>query len=105
MTDIQATRQKIAGQTQADQNPPTPLDQKAWWLLGTAGCHLCDEAGNTLRLFSSVNPVSVQKVDITELDEALMNEFATLIPVILTPTQQINYPFSVADLMNYKKFL
>ena len=108
LTQINLTRHKIAQQIHTvtlstnDSNAKLPdvqpLDGQAWWLLGTSGCHLCDVAEETLRLFSSVSPVKVQKVDIADLDEALMQEFATIIPVILTPTHQLKYPFSVVDL-------
>lgn len=73
--------------------------EKTWFLLGTVGCHLCDEAENTLRLFSSVTATAIEKADIADFDEDFMMQFATIIPVVLTPTQQINYPFSVVDLM------
>lgn len=72
---------------------------KTWFLLGTVGCHLCNEAENMLKLFSSVTATAVEKVDIADFDEDFMMQFATIIPVVLTPTQQINYPFSVVDLM------
>ena len=97
MTDIATTRQLIMDQAQLNLSPDNA--ENTWFLLGTVGCHLCDEAENTLRLFSGVVPITLQKVDIADFDEALMNQFATIIPVVLTPTQQLNYPFSVADLM------
>lgn len=99
MSHIQQARQQIKQQADLGQyTHENNLDETAWWLLGTSGCHLCEQAEHTLRLFSSVNPVTIQKVDIADFDEQLMDQFATLIPVILTPTTQINYPFSVMDL-------
>ena len=73
-------------------------DNPQWWLLGTSGCHLCDIAEQIIAQFQAVQPVTYQYVDIADFDEALMMEFATSIPVILTPSQQLNYPFSVMDL-------
>lgn len=94
-TDVTQIRDLIQQQLSATKN----LNTEAWWLLGTVGCHLCDDAENTLRLFSGVVPITFQKVDIADFDETLMNQFATTIPVILTPNQQLNYPFSIVDLM------
>ena len=97
MTDITTTRQLIMQQAQLQLDSDNA--EKTWFLLGTVGCHLCDEAENTLRLFSSVTATAIEKVDIADFDEDFMMQFATIIPVVLTPTQQINYPFSVVDLM------
>ncbi|MGP5213576.1 glutaredoxin family protein [Psychrobacter immobilis] len=69
-----------------------------WWLLGTSGCHLCDIAAQLLTQFQAVQPIAYQQVDIAHFDEPLMMEFATTIPVILTPSTRLNYPFSVMDL-------
>ena len=97
MTDITTTRQLIMQQAQLQLDSDNA--EKTWFLLGTVGCHLCDEAENTLRLFSSVTATAIEKVDIADFDEDFMMQFAAIIPVVLTPTQQINYPFSVVDLM------
>lgn len=72
------------------------IDQ--WWLLGTTGCHLCDVATQLLTQFQAVQPLTYQYVDIADFDESLMMEFATSIPVLLTKTQRLDYPFSVMDL-------
>ncbi|AMN50130.1 glutaredoxin family protein [Psychrobacter sp. P2G3] len=69
-----------------------------WWLLGTSGCHLCEIAEQLIMRFQSVQPIEYQHVDIAEFDEDLMMEFATTIPVILTPSKRLDYPFSVMDL-------
>lgn len=69
-----------------------------WWLLGTSGCHLCDIAEQIIAQFQAVQPITYQYVDIADFDEPLMMEFATTIPVIITPTKRLNYPFSVMDL-------
>ena len=79
-------------------NLGTAENQDKWWLLGTTGCHLCDIAEQLLTQFQAVQPISYQYVDIADFDEALMMDFATTIPVILTPSKRLNYPFSVLDL-------
>ena len=96
MTDITTTRQLIM--QQAHLKLDFDKAEKTWFLLGTMGCHLCDEVEEMLRLFCGVTPVDVQKVDIADLDNSLMMQFATLIPVILTKDHQLSYPFSIVDL-------
>ena len=73
------------------------------WLLGTTGCHLCDIAENLMKQLAAVEPITYQYLDIADFDEALMMQFATTIPVVLTPTQRLNYPFSVLDLQQLLK--
>ena len=82
----------------ASPNLGTDENQDQWWLLGTSGCHLCDIAEQLLSQFQAVPPISYQHVDIAGFDASLMREFATTIPVILTPSKRLNYPFSVLDL-------
>ncbi len=82
------------------QNPylgaPENIDK--WWLLGTAGCHLCDIAEQLIKQFQAVQPIDYNYIDIADFDETLMIVFATSIPVILTPSKRLDYPFSVMDL-------
>ena len=82
----------------ASPNLNTAENHHHWWLLGTSGCHLCDIAEQTIAQFQIVQPITYQKVDIADFDEVLMMDFATTIPVILTPSKRLNYPFSVMDL-------
>ena len=82
----------------ASPNLSTAEHSYHWWLLGTAGCHLCDIAEQIIRQFQAVQPITYQNVDIADFDEPLMMTFATTIPVILTPSQRLDYPFSVMDL-------
>ena len=69
-----------------------------WWLLGTSGCHLCLDAEQLMQQFQAVQPILYTKVDIADFDEALMMEFATTIPVLLTMDKRLNYPFSIVEL-------
>ena len=69
-----------------------------WWLLGTSGCHLCDIAEQLITQLQAVQCITYEHVDIADFSEPLIMEFATTIPVILTPTKRLNYPFSVLDL-------
>ncbi len=69
-----------------------------WWLLGTSNCHLCDVAEHLITRFQAVQPIVYKNIDIADFNENLMMEFATSIPVILTPSKRLDYPFSVMDL-------
>lgn len=74
------------------------INDATWCLLGTTGCHLCDIAEQLLSDFQKVYPMVYIKVDIADFDEDLMMQFAAQIPVILTKTSRLNFPFSVLEL-------
>ena len=82
------------------ENPElgSPKNIGKWWLLGTSGCHLCDIATQLMTQLQAVQPITYEAIDITDFSEPLMMEFATTIPVVLTPSARLNYPFSVLDL-------
>ena len=69
-----------------------------WWLLGTSSCHLCEVAEQLLTRLQAVQHITYQNVDISAFDEPLMMSFAMSIPVLLTKSQRLEYPFSVLDL-------
>ena len=75
-----------------------PENITKWWLLGTSGCHLCHIAEQLITQLQVVQRVTYEPVDIADFSEPLMMAFATTIPVILTPTKRLDYPFSVLDL-------
>ena len=79
----------------------SPENMTKWWLLGTSGCHLCDIAEQLITQLQAVQRVTYEHVDIADFSEPLMMEFATTIPVILTPTKRLDYPFSVLDLQQF----
>ena len=93
--NIKALRERMVA---ANPNLGDAENLDKWWLLGTSGCHLCDIATPLLTQFQSVPPIAYKQVDIANFDESLMMEFATTIPVILTPSKRLNYPFSIMDL-------
>lgn len=93
--DIATLRARIMRVTPSLHHTASPEE---WWLLGTVGCHLCDDAEQILARLAAVYPIKYHYVDIADFDEPLMMHFATTIPVILTPSRRLNYPFSVVDL-------
>jgi len=93
--DIAELRARIVA---ANPSLDTSENIDNWWLLGTTGCHLCEIAEQLMVRFQSVQPITYENVDIADFNEDLMMEFATTIPVILTPSKRLDYPFSVMDL-------
>ena len=71
-----------------------------WRLYGTLGCHLCDTAESLLQQAQAVADFSYQKVDIIDLPEPEMQALADKIPVLVTPTATLNYPFSLMDIID-----
>lgn len=70
-------------------------------LLGTTGCHLCDQAEALLRQAQAARHVEWRYVDIA-LDEALVEKYGLRIPVLLAPGgQELGWPFSLLDIVRF----
>lgn len=68
-------------------------------LYGTTGCHLCDKAEALLKQLSQARAFQWRYVDIA-LDEALVAEYGSRIPVLMAPAGQVlGWPFSVLDVL------
>ncbi|RAU17730.1 glutaredoxin family protein [Nitrincola tibetensis] len=67
-------------------------------LMSTEGCHLCDEAEAVLLLSLPATEVEIDWVDIA-YDDALMDQFATRIPVLYCPATNhaLDWPFAQED--------
>lgn len=67
-------------------------------LLGTQGCHLCDEAEQVLAAALDLQQVAVELVDIVESD-ALMDAYALRIPVLVheASAEDLGWPFDAAQ--------
>lgn len=63
-------------------------------LLGTQGCHLCDDAEQVLISALDLQRVAVELVDIAESDE-LMDAYAVRIPVLrhVASGHDLGWPF------------
>lgn len=74
------------------------------FLLGTQGCHLCDDAEVvvTETLEKYVAPVKVTKIDIAE-QQQLQEQYALRIPVLFHPESQleIGWPFNQDSLTKF----
>jgi fumarate hydratase, class II len=65
-------------------------------LLGTSGCHLCEEAEQIINDCLQTKPnVQIELIDIAEFD-CWQQDYATLIPVLLheATAQTLLWPFS-----------
>lgn len=70
-------------------------------LLGTVGCHLCDDAERVLKQLALVRPVAWRCVDIA-LDDELFQQFGEHIPVLRQSERVLLYwPFSALDIERF----
>ena len=68
-------------------------------LLGTRGCHLCDQAEGLLQQAAAARPLSWQYCDIA-LDEALVGRYGSRIPVLVDAAgRELCWPFSLLDIL------
>jgi hypothetical protein len=66
-------------------------------LYTTVGCHLCELAHQQLRQLNS-DQFTVHTIDIA-LDDALVKQYGTMIPVIALPDQTtLAWPFEFHDI-------
>lgn len=67
-------------------------------LLTTLGCHLCDQA---LELVNRATPqLQVVLVDIAE-EDAMIEQYGELIPVLRKGQQELRWPFSLLDVRSF----
>lgn len=68
-------------------------------LLGTRGCHLCDEAEVLLQQVAAARAIDWRYCDIA-LDEALVERYGTRIPVLRADDgRELGWPFSLLDIL------
>ena len=71
-------------------------------LLGTLGCHLCDDAEQVLLASLDLHSIQVEVVDIAESD-ALFDRFGIRIPVLRhEPSDScLDWPFAGAEVAHF----
>lgn len=72
-------------------------------LLGTSGCHLCEEAEHIINECRQAEPdVQIELIDIAEHGH-WQQDYATLIPVLLheKTAQTLNWPFAYNHVINF----
>ncbi len=67
-------------------------------LLGTRGCHLCEEAEQMLARAAAARGVRWQYLDVAE-DDALLARYGERIPVLRAVSGEIGWPFSLLDVL------
>lgn len=67
-------------------------------LLGTRGCHLCDEAEKLLQAAARARRLEWRYLDVAE-DDALLARYGERIPVLRTDARELNWPFGLLDLL------
>ena len=75
-------------------------------LLGTQGCHLCDDAEQVLVSCLDLSKVHIEVVDIAESDE-LMQAYATRIPVLrhVSSKTDLAWPFQAEQVQRFMAHL
>lgn len=74
-------------------------------LLGTAGCHLCEQAEDLISRCRQANrntPVAIKNIDIAN-ETAWQEDFAVKIPVLLHQQtgKYIQWPFNQNDVLTF----
>lgn len=75
--------------------------EHTWYLLGTDGCHLCQDAQTWMSfvLKTQPNPPTLARLEIMNTkDITLLDTLGKYIPILITPTKLLCYPFSVMDI-------
>lgn len=68
-------------------------------LLGTQGCHLCDEAELLLKKAVAARHIEWRYMDIA-LDAELVSRYGERIPVLQTQDgRELGWPFSLLDIL------
>lgn len=71
-----------------------------WLLLGTDGCHLCEQVKNNLKIVQKSYTIPpIIHMDVMDLDENLLALTAVHIPILITDKTIANYPFGVMDIV------
>ena len=65
-----------------------------YYLIGTDGCHLCDDVK---ALCQHLN-ISIISLELSETDDVLIDTLGVMIPILVTPTALLCYPFGIMDL-------
>lgn len=82
------------------QLPSPPVG--VWWLFGTDGCHLCDEAYKLLQTAKCAYPIPlVIRQDIMYLSDECIQMLALHIPVLVGQGQRLYWQFGLADVVAF----
>lgn len=75
-------------------------DGKTWYLIGTDGCHLCEQSMAMIKTVNLQNHhAKIVTLDIIESTDEIINALGASIPVLVTPKKLLCYPFGVMDIL------
>lgn len=69
-------------------------------LLGTSGCHLCEEADSLLLQAARARAIRWRQVDIAA-DDSLVEAYGRRIPVLRRGGRELAWPFSLLDILRF----
>lgn len=75
------------------------LDRGHWVILGTDCCTLCDVASSMLSSLQMARPVRITQIDVMELPPEIYTQYYFRIPVLITHTSELNWPFNLVELI------
>lgn len=76
------------------------IDTQAWYLIGTDGCHLCQDASVWINfvLQTQANAPILHQLEIMDTtDISLLDTMGKYLPILITPNKLLCYPFSMMD--------
>lgn len=77
--------------------PSLPTDGA--WLIGTDGCHLCDDVEKMYQMVAKRLPLpKLCVIDVLDLDDKITKIIAPHIPVLIGFDGLLVYPFGVLDI-------
>lgn len=77
-------------------------DTTRHYVIGTDGCHLCDEVCQSARQIG----MDITVLELSLAPDILIETLGQMIPILLSPHRLLCYPFGIMDmliLMDYKK--
>lgn len=75
-------------------------DDNTWYLLGTDGCHLCEQSMAMINILNlQNNDINIVELDIMEGGDEIINVLGASIPMLLTSKTLLCYPFGIMDVL------
>lgn len=94
--------------TQLYQSFADPQNPAQWYLVGTDGCHLCDDAYALLTAHAPrLTLPNIFYLDVLAIydnyDKKLAEYLSSFIPILITPSDFLCYPFGIMDILALKQ--
>lgn len=72
-----------------------------WYLIGTDGCHLCEDSYTLLTQIQLIHPniPTIHVLDVIDASDEIINTMGRIVPLLLTPKQLLCHPFGVMDIV------